>query len=163
MNNLINETNAKKVIDFLKIQVKCLSYTQKTDKIYERKIIAVERRYRRDNFFTKEKRDAEIQKIKDWYVESKEYIDKKSDYLLYNNFKFNDQTVLTIIYNRLRRGDKRPHTGSIEKDNEFLNGNSYEVGKIETYIKKRFPIQNVSESVEENVWKRCILWLINQS
>lgn len=57
-------------------------------------------------------------------------------------------TLIHIIHNRLRRGNKRPHLGTVERDNEFISNNKYELNKILEFLEGYcFDLKEVKELI----------------
>ena len=51
-------------------------------------------------------------------------------------FEYDYITLIHIIHNRLRRGNKRPHLGTVEREHEFILRNSFEFDKIKEFLKQ---------------------------
>lgn len=129
MNNLINETNAREIITFLKKEVKQDYFNSKTQATYNRKVLNLEREKRREvithlQFIEKTKA------LTEWYTEAEK--------LMKPTVLGLDTTTLIIIYNKLRRGDRRPHLGSVERDNTYLE-NNMGYNRAIKYIATTFP------------------------
>lgn len=142
MEQLINKSNSQKVIALFKTEFLYRTFVAKTDSQYERNTKSLRRKHERNQISHIEYSN-EMTALEQWYKEKKE----SPLYTAKGVFSDCGTTALHIIYNQIRRGDRRPHTGSVESDAAQLR--QFTTKKVITYIKEKFPMTEVDVNESE--------------
>lgn len=119
---------SKEVLQFIRLELKSHMFRTREEKKYGVQFFSLYRRKQRNEIDSKmyEKMKAQIDMAFDKIKENKLW--------QYKNRINYDFTTLHIVYNHLRRGDRRPHLKSIETELEYINIHKSTIDRTVSFI-----------------------------